>query len=521
MGETERVSVEYEAKLDDFRAQLAKMPGYTDKSAKATVAALDRQLAAATRAAKASAKSQAGSFKTIEGGLSSLKKAASGIGGPLYGAVDTFEDLFESATKAGSVMGPAGILVGGLAAIGVGAYAAHSALQSMIGSAEMAAGRLQEMGLDAEIPPAALASIQEYNAQVAASAAASDVLAVTTAGPLAEAFGKAEAFFTGAKLALAGYSEESEETSATQRQLWGAAEAVAGVLTLGALPALIATTEATAEAGREFRGVAEDAAFMGEAYAALGMVIDETTSKTQRHTGEVMATREQLAALFDAELAAMDLGALRNEQIAATNELLQEQTDLTEALTDATVRETEEGIAGLTAELEKFVSGLERIGTAKQELTDAVVSGVGSLASSLGSLAEEGSTAYKALFVAQQAAGAAAVIIDTQRAVMAALTIPPPAGEISAASRAITGGAALAAILATTIVGLGGGGKHHAGLDPREVPATLLRGEGVLTQQGVRNMGGAEAVARVNAGAGGSSGGVVLVKFGHKLFDAS
>lgn len=99
-----------------------------------------------------------------------------------------------------------------------------------------------------------------------------------------------------------------------------------------------------------------------------------------------------------------------------------------------------------------------RIKEANEAVVDATIDAIGQVARAYQGLAADGSAAYQALFLTQQAAAVAGIIVDTQRAIMAAQTVPPPVGTAMAVQAGISGAAALATVVGTTIQGMGGGG---------------------------------------------------------------
>lgn len=115
------------------------------------------------------------------------------------------------------------------------------------------------------------------------------------------------------------------------------------------------------------------------------------------------------------------------------------------------------------------------------------------------------------MFYIQQAASAAQVAFTTAENVAKAQGFAPsPLAPILAGAAMVVGSAQMAAIMAQPPPQL-----HMGGLARDEAAYTLLRGEGVLSRQGVENIGGQEGLRRVESGAAAKPQIIVLQPFKH------
>lgn len=123
-------------------------------------------------------------------------------------------------------------------------------------------------------------------------------------------------------------------------------------------------------------------------------------------------------------------------------------------------------------------------------------------------------------FRAEQAASVASVLMSTAQAVIAAL-VPPPIGYGPIAGPAAAAGlTALGAVQVAGIMAQEPPSFHTGGMIRNDETAAVLRkGEGVLTAQGVRQVGGPGGVADANAGRGSSSPVVVQHVYKHRNLD--
>lgn len=123
----------------------------------------------------------------------------------------------------------------------------------------------------------------------------------------------------------------------------------------------------------------------------------------------------------------------------------------------------------------------------------------------------------------------AETVINTAAAVAYALMNPPgpPFSTVNAIAAGAMGAAQLAKIASTNIAHSGLAFDPSAGsrqaMAPDEMPWKLRKNEGVLTERGVRGLGGYNQVRRLNAGQSPSMGSsfVGITQFKHKMLDAT
>lgn len=240
--------------------------------------------------------------------------------------------------------------------------------------------------------------------------------------------------------------------------------------------------------------------------AADKVLLSETATAEQRE-----AVASQLAAtLARIEYARVEAVDAANAEIDASEAALAEQrrarAEAEAAADDAAIKQKQAAILSF---------GAQAAGAA-----DALAQAVGQIAEQAG--ASQAKTAMSAFRVHQGAAIAEAVITTIQASLAAyasMLTLGPIGVALAPASAAATaafGAAQVAAIAASPPP------KFHSGYAPDEVAATLKRGEGVLSGQGVQAAGGADGVRALNAGHRGASGiSSVVVRHDHRYFDAA
>ena len=160
----------------------------------------------------------------------------------------------------------------------------------------------------------------------------------------------------------------------------------------------------------------------------------------------------------------------------------------------------------------------EAIGT--QMLTaEAALPAIGDLLASTGDMiaqgiitAGEGSKeAMRDAAIASKSFAVLDVGVKTSQAIMAALTIPPPAGPVLAAIAGATGGIQAALVASTPLPSFHTGGLQRApdGSGEGVVSSRILPNEvqATLTPEALRALGGADGIARRNAGTAGMGGG--------------
>jgi len=489
---TDTYTLEYVAKIEKLQAELAKIPGATDRSALAAAQRLESRL---DKAGKTAGK---GLQTNIGGSLASLAKAG-GFGGLV-------EQVGHLGAGLGGLGPAAGVAAGGLAAVGVAAAAinAEVGLVSLLYDAAKASGELdgETQALDT-----AMTDLQKsIGKQVAPEF--ETLLLLLVAGTfatqdIATEFGKA----------------------ATATVDWYEDLGILGK----AFANYVAPALAGVAANRQFRdaieaGTKAEGSYLARAKEAIG-VADEKKKKTDEETGakkaHTTATRDHTTAL-EAEIAALqqrdewmakavaldqmeaDILAGLTPQIAANSEAIAEQQQLRadEAMARAQMvddmrAQTAQTIADRRTERDVFLS------------TGAdIAGGIGQM---LGLLADQEGVSRKtakALVIAQKAAGIAQVGISTAVAIMQALASFGPAGPFVAAGYAVTGAAQAAVIAATPLP------KFHQGgtMQGDEGIAVVRQGERVMTQRAAKDYD--QGLGDLNRGAGaGGGGGSTRVSF--------
>jgi hypothetical protein len=130
---TRTVDLKYRADIAQLKSELAKIPGLTDKEAKAMVGALDKQLKRAEKAAKRTRKNTKNTFKGVEDSageadsvLQGLASALDAVDPKLGGAARLAGDMaggLEAALRGAGSLGPVLVGAGVAAAALAGAYA--------------------------------------------------------------------------------------------------------------------------------------------------------------------------------------------------------------------------------------------------------------------------------------------------------------------------------------------------------------------------------------------------------------
>lgn len=140
----ETVELEYIAKIEGLKNELAKLPGISDAEAKKMVKGLDRELKSATKIAKKAAKAQAdaakkasskwGSFPEVAEGV---KRSLEGVGGAAGSSAGQVEHFARSGIALTQALGPVGAAIvaatlatTGFVAAGVAAAFQADALQT-------------------------------------------------------------------------------------------------------------------------------------------------------------------------------------------------------------------------------------------------------------------------------------------------------------------------------------------------------------------------------------------------------
>jgi transcriptional regulator of heat shock response len=153
----ETLNLNITATLNDFAAQMSKIPGITDKEAKQMVSTLNANFKRATASAASASKRMNGEFDKAFG---SIRQGAGAIFG---GVVNDIDDIAAAMGGIATTVGPLGVAIGGVA-LGVGVAAAG--LVALEAAALDAADALGKAGMP--IDSAMMRSIEEANAAMGA-----------------------------------------------------------------------------------------------------------------------------------------------------------------------------------------------------------------------------------------------------------------------------------------------------------------------------------------------------------------
>ena len=609
-GTTEVIT--FKADMQDLRDQLAKLPGLTDKEAKAMVKSLERQMKKTERAAKNAAKKTASSFDKMAKQADETKEsfgrlgAAAGKISPAVGGLVT--GLGDMLGVAGALTNPIGAIAAGTVALGVaatGGVAAVAALAAGLTSATLASDdlliELDKFGdFDGVLPPilpAEIEAIERANAAVESLSLAAKV-AVTQMG--ADFAPMLEAIATRALAAgLAVIDLTDEVIRIAEIATDGAAsllDFVASLDRIGSMLSVVPGMGALGDAlqvsaiGAQSLQTAIDGLrdstdpYVGDAQRMLSAVqllgdAEETTAAQIASADQALAANQSLWAMYVAtldglpgKLAAIDLAY--SQQIGRIGELVEagaSQADAQRALAAVELQRIQDVAAAeqaaATARAEQNqafyqqqlelreaaqkdeAAALKAIGALRQkehdesiaetrqleqirmQSTDDILSAsVTALGLMSDRMADEGNEAAIGMFRLEKSAALSQIAMHTAAGVMRSFDdLPLPAALIASAG-IVALGAAQAAVVASqpppeiahtgAIVGMGavaGGG----GLGPDERMVRARVGEGVLTPQAVRAVGGADGVAALNSGRGGGAPIVVAQVYRGRVLDVA
>lgn len=598
MAENNVVGLDVIARLDGFRAELAKIPDIGAKEAKALTAQLSREIKAAETAAKraaAAAKETGDKIKNAGREVGDFGDAAGKAGSnaaKLAGALDLavpgagelargLADLADVGEVAAVASGALGVSLGTIAAVAApialvigGIALAWSEYQETAEQAEQAQRDLlaaiedvgdisdssrteidklrvnlgqwtQAQADDAEVNRVWDERLEQGTAALRAHrdelvGATKDVTSTATAQAahaekIAEVNRLIESATTlneqGRAAALAN-AEIARETAESEEVLAERLRAKNEAERRGAEAA-----RETAEAEREHAAAMAAATAQAAAYAAALEAIEGIAAKADASQLEgidkIAAARDaQFAQITDQQQAAIEAGlgnvaAIEEADRAAAEardavwrsyyEQLGEYNDkLYATMADNRARDA-------AAEGERLARTQDAAVSTALDVTRAVQA----VADTVGQIAEEGTERQKKLaavaFRVSQVAAVGETVITTAAAAMkaydAALALGPPGlvlAPIAAAATAAFGAAQVATIATESPP------TFHAGLAPDEIPATLTRGEGVLTPRGVAANGGPEGVRRANRGESTPERPIVVAQvYQHRVFDAA
>lgn len=353
MSANEKVSVEWEVKLNELTAALQKAGNISENEAKRMVIAVDRQFQASKKAGQDAAKA----LKASKSGADDMKKSlaaagqlASSFGGSLGAMGATANAAGTSlANLAGPVLGSvgvaAGITVGAVAALAYGIVQGAEGVNAYIDAADPLIERLKQISGSKPLPPSAVAALDHYRQSSLGAEAASDRLHVEVAALATEFAGPLLDAFTGFVGELADFAEQDGPTIiAIFDDFAMITRVVQGVLTLGgtelvryavglngleaaghaAAAGLDDTARAAAEAnarlsaGEKIAGIAAEALLAAtgatDAQIAMSKAIDANNDSLNEYIAQLDLSTD--AGKAQAE-AATTIIEKRNQQIAA------------------------------------------------------------------------------------------------------------------------------------------------------------------------------------------------------------
>ena len=593
----EVVDISLRADISDLRSELGKLPGITDKEAKAMVQSLERQMRRAEKASKQAANASKKNFGQMERSLRNTTRSLNQMGRGLEGVSPGLGGALQGAGALTSALtmlaSPLGLVTTGIVAAGVSVGAlvfGVVGLAAGLGKATLASEKLIEELKPyqdlTEIVPAidddTLSSIE----RASDSFDALHVIATATTLELGAAFAPVMET-VGQKVLIGGLLLQDlvlavADAVANFEHLRGVVRLLDDALVVLAtglvvlIPGLSAVVTAVTAAGIGIHGAskeADNAVKTWDEYAAeaakVVAQVDKVTRGSRGYSSALKEEREAQDALnkiravgdkarvsqftstqkilhaYDDEIASLDelareysdssshMAAISEARAALETKLMADIREDDAQRTAAAVAEAERREQLIADELAvreaaelKMLAAAER-NRARHEaqiiaVRDAWFSASSAMAGAASTafglmadhMADKGQAGAVAMFRAQQAAGIAQVAIDTAVAVVRALAmLGPIAGPIASAGIVATGAAQAAVIAATPppeVAHTGAiiGQSSPLGPDERMVRARV--GEGIATPQGVRNLGGASALAAANAGRGGMAGPIVV-----------
>jgi hypothetical protein len=235
----------------------------------------------------------------------------------------------------------------------------------------------------------------------------------------------------------------------------------------------------------------------------------------ERYDGVLRRVFELHEATGDLELTA---GAIAAVDMARATEVadwqIAENARMNDAINqqeDATRQKRQETINGW---LSTMSSAAGDIGSIVSEIYDGQIDKARKGSAEERKLMKKQFAAQKATALAQAAINLALGISNVW-ATWAGM--PVVAGVLTALVAGI--GAAQIGLIAAKQPSFHTGGMMRAPTQPDEYGATLRRGEGVLTPQGVQSVGGPRGLDALNRGGGMGGGGMAVVALGHRVYD--
>lgn len=480
-------------KSEQYRAELERLPGWTQEAARKAADGWLRgeQKALASRAAGL----KAGAEDVGKAWAETGKKISTLVGGPF---AKIGEIVFELAPKAGAAAGAfaaVGVAAAGAAAAVAGIAALAYGLKSVADSGLEAEDRLTKAGNAARIPEDARASLALYREESAALATEWDVLTATLGGKAASAFRGTTALVSAAKEGAEDFAVQSGAAK-SGTDAWtdalGKLRTILAVTTGGISEAAIALVdygdEAAASADKHVSAskialdmaqseadaedqIRRDAAKRAE--ALLKKQHDDAVASYKKHAEErqrieqkyqdFLADVRKKAAEREADRLSGDIDELVDRldiELELYREAADRRTEIERAQQEAAAEVRAQALEDTIAELDRTEAAYTNAAaSAKDAWGDMANSSVDALTSASDAwtaAAEDGSKAQKraardfAIFV--KAATLANVVAQgIQQVAVAAASAPPPFNIPIAAAAALQAAARTASVIATPI----------------------------------------------------------------------
>lgn len=542
----EVVGIDIVARLDGFRAELAKIPDIGGKEAKALVGQLSREIKGAERASRAAAAAArvhkvevqglAGAIAKASLGMEAFKKVvhlgmqalgalterAAELDGGAKAAVEELREATQGLTDSLAIaLVPAITTVSnGLADLAAGA---KLAMDWLTGLDDVQRRSLAGQEAEAKAIERQAARVEELRAEIKALSGLS--LSADGSGPALEGLRAKLESEIGVLRRLRGELGQGGSTRpAAAASGGGGTRTSAGPVAAPAVVDLGIDTAAIEEGIAATRGLEE--ALRGVEVAALAGA-DAVRAAAE---DEVATLRAQLDAVVSSETVAVDA------KIALIQRTADAQAAIRAAADEAILAAAAEQDAAL-AEIEQAATQ-RRIDLARQEGearraemdvwlavsadTFSAVADLAQATADIGAAAakdesKERKKQAKALWAAQSAMAIAQAGVNVPLSISNAIGNAP--NPIVGAVMGIAAGIASGAALAATIAKAAAGPKFHGGgIVGDERQATLLTGEAILNRDATRRLG-EDGVRRANAGA--SMGQEIRVQqvFRHRVLD--
>ncbi len=225
---------------------------------------------------------------------------------------------------------------------------------------------------------------------------------------------------------------------------------------------------------------------------------------------KLTAKKELEKLLFEAKATDLEKEILKiDEKYQKEQEKLQELAVITGDI-DAAQAVADELRQQRQEEINSLVDTEKDLTKETLEAQGQILGEMGQTFSALGDLVTafsgENETAQKRAFAINKQVSMASVIMKTAEALIAAQALPPPANVFQSVNAAAVGAAQIATIQAQQP------SFHMGGLAPDETNARLMRGEGVLSAQAVRRIGGEQGLDRIERGEGVEKETVVIIQ---------